>query len=196
MGGLLLLVAALLLAIWAAFQSNQPATLTVAGHRPTIEAVAANMMEMHRAAVDFVKLSANRNPVSGNWAWNFSSHNNVLCSGSYPANSVAGSCTAPTTELRLPSFLANIYNWEVYYTSDGAGGAADIVVTYAALPADMLGGYSSTQVARALASYAPAEGWLYGVTTATSPPTLPSGSGTQNLPIANQGVVALATIIP
>lgn len=198
MGGILILVAAILLAVWSLFQSNMPATLTVAGDRPTIEAVAANMMEMHRAAVNFVSHSVNRDPASGNWAWTLTTYPSVVCAGTYPTNSVGGTCVAPTTELRLPSFMANLYNWRVYYYSDGAGGADDIVVTYANNASDSVAGYTSLEIGRALANYAPAEGWMYGVTTATSPPTLPaaSGSGTQDLPISNQSVAALATIIP
>ncbi len=206
MGGFLLIIVATLIALFYALMPGQQdsSSAVFTANKPAVQAVAANMVEFHRAAVDFVSLSVNRNPASQSWAFSFQDQTAVRCptysGGLYPANSVGGNCTAGTaTELRVPSFMSQLYNWRVYYYSDGAGGAQDIVVTYAAAATDQVGGYTSAEVRAGLADYSLAsEGWYWGVTETVSPYTLSNGTTTLTLPLsfAVPSVVAIATVIP
>jgi hypothetical protein len=200
MSGFIVLVLSLILAV-GMFMLGDLGYLEREGSnvaRPQVEAVAANLIEAHRAAVTFVTMTQNRNPTSLSWSWSLSSQGSVTCAGTYPANSSGGSCTSPTTEYKLPAFIQNIYNWTTYYSSDGVGGAADVVVTYASNSGHTPGGYTQAEVATALRSYDMAGlGWYFGLTTSGSPPTLSNSAGTsQNLPISTTGVVGVATIIP
>lgn len=211
MGAFLVLIAAVLIAIWASLVPTASDTSQTAYslNRPALQAVAANMIEFHRAAIAFVRQAANRNPVSTTWSWTFSNQTNVRCvanytGGLYPVGSSGGSCSTPVTEFTLPSFLSNMYSWNVYYYSNGSGGSDDIVITYAASSIDSIAGYTSSEVSTALSDYnlLTESNWYWGVTSdplpAGVPYTLSNGTVTLNLPtgFSTLGVVAIATIIP
>lgn len=211
MGAFLVIIVAVLIALWASLAptANDTSQTAFSLNRPAVQAVAANMIEFHRAAVAFVSQASNRNPASTSWSWTFSNQINVRCSagytgGLYPAGSSGGSCSAPITEFTPPAFLSNIYNWNVYYYSNGSGGNDDIVITYAASSADSIAGYTSTDVSTALSDYnlITESNWYWGVTAdplpAGVPYTLSNGTTTLNLPtgFTALGVAAIATIIP
>lgn len=206
MGGFIVVIAAVFIALLASFNATyldmQKSNI---GSTPTsIQAVAANLIEYHRAAVDFVSQTANRNPPSTTWTWTASNQASVRCSpyssATYPTGSVGGTCTAPTTEFRPPVFFSILYNWSTYYKSDGAGGANDIVVTYVTSSSISLDGYTSQEVANALNDYALSSetSWYWGLTTAEASPRLSNGTTYLTMPtgFSTQSVVAIATVIP
>ena len=208
MGGFLVLVASLIVLMLTIFLP-QVDDLSAYNERSSLEAASANMVAFHQAAVDFVSLPENRNPVGGSWSFTYASQAVVRCPGSYAggtydSNGIATSpnCTAGlATEFKLPSYFAPIYNWSSYYVSDGAGGNDDILVTYVQDSSDDIAGYNSAEVAAILRNYALAtkSGWYWGVTeTSGSPLTLANDSESVTLPagFSATGVVAIATIIP
>lgn len=207
MGGFLVVIVTLLLAVWVAMVPLRSERLVddVSVSRPSAQAVAGNMIEVHQAAVDFVSQTVNKAPASNTWSFTLTSQASVRCppsytSGAYPTNSVGGTCTAPATEFRPPEFAAQtsttaIYNWNIYYRV----GTPNIVVTYATAGA-LPGGYSASQIAAALDSYnlkATKTSWYWGVTPASAPYTLSNGSSTLTLPsgFSSASTVGIATII-
>ncbi len=211
MGVFLVIVVAILIALWASLvpTTNETSQTAFTANRPAVQAVAANMIEFHRAVVAFVSQGANRNPASTTWSWSFSNQVNVRCvatytGGLYPAGSSGGSCSAPITEFTPPTYLSNIADWNVYYYSNGSGGSDDIAITYAAASSTVLAGYTSTEVATALADYnlINERTWYWGVTVDPAPAgvpyTLSNGTTTLTLPtgFTALGVVAIATVIP
>lgn len=210
MGAFLVIIIGVLLALWASLAPNtaEDGRTAFTYNRPSVQSVVGNMVAFHRAAIDFVSQTSNRNPVSTTWTWTFSSQVNVRCptytGGLYPTNSVGGSCSAPISEFVPPTYVSNIYNWNVYYYSNGAGGSDDILVTYVASSSDSVAGYTSDDVSTALADYGLASetNWYWGVTTDPAPVgvpyTLSNGTTTLNLPtgFTALGVAAIATIIP
>lgn len=212
MGAFLVIIIGVLLALWATLTPNtaEEGRTAFTYNRPSVQSVVGNMIAFHRTAIDFVSQTSNRNPVSTTWTWTYSSQVNVRCptytGGLYPTNSVGGSCSLVTgvTEFVPPTYLSNIYNWNVYYYSNGAGGNDDIVVTYVASSSDSVAGYTSDDVSTALADYGLTSetNWYWGVTTDPAPAgvpyTLSNGTTTLNLPtgFTALGVAAIATIIP
>jgi len=221
MGAFLVMLAAIALAIMVSMMpvGSDFSRTAFVGDKPSLQAVAANMVEFHRAAVDFASRTQNRNPLLGtpkNWSFTYETQTTVRCSGNYTGgtystngNATSPDCTGDTSDFHPPSFMytsatgaasVEVYNWRVYYQSDGAGGSDDILVTYANSSSDAPGGYTSAQVAIGLDDFELADetDWFWGVTTATVPPTLSDGTTTQNMPsgFSTQNVVAIATIIP
>lgn len=206
MGAFLVIVVAVLIALWASLapKGSDDARTAFTATRPGVQAVVANLIDFHRAGIDFVSQTSNRNPASATWTWTFTNQINVRCptytGGLYPTNSVGGSCGTPNTEFRSPSYLSVIYNWNDYYYSDGAGGSDDILVTYVAASGDSVGGYTSAEVATALADYGLSgeTNWYWGVTAGAGPYTLSNGTATLTLPagFTAAGVLAVATVIP
>ncbi len=208
MGAFIVIIAAILLALWAVLlpldgESPMANTPTI---RPSVQAVAGNMVQFHQAAVDFVSQTANRTPVDSQWAWGLNNLGTVLCTGSYPTNSAGGTCVAPTTEFRLPSFISTtspLYNWNSYYVD----GSTDMVVTYSR-SGDEPGGFTPTEINAALVEYGLANNynadWYWGVTGASAPYELSNGTVTLTVldtPVAiavplTAGVIAIATVIP
>ena len=205
MGGFVILLLALMAVLGVMFSTQETGPVGgMSDNKPGLQAVAGNLFEFHRQAVDFVSQSQNRNPTNGTlpnrfWAFTASNQAAVLCSGAYPTGSVGGTCTAPTTEFRPPAFFNNLYNWNVCHVSDGAGGNTDIVVTYATA-GDAPGGYAGSAIAEALRGFKPDT--YYGVTTAGSVisneagATLTLGACASPCGVACASVVAIATIIP
>ncbi len=209
MGGFLVLFVAIAISLLVALMSaGQDVSQTAfVGDHPTAQAVAANMIEFHRAAVDFVSRTQNRNPTTLSWSWSYTTQTTVRCSASYAGgtydtsgNATSPDCTGDTSEFRVPGFSVNIYNWKAYYRSDGAGGSDDIVVTYANASTDVLAGYSSQAIASALNEFGLAgeTDWYWGVTPGSGGITLSNGTATLTMPtgFSKRNVVAIATIIP
>lgn len=211
MGAFVVIISAILLALWAVLlpldgespMANTPTT------RPSVQAVAGNMIQFHQAAVDFVTQTANRAPVDAQWSWGLGDLKPVTCpltGGNYPTNSVGGTCVAPTTEFRLPTFISTtspLYSWSSYYVD----GTTDMVVTYSAA-GDSPGGFTPTEINSALVEYGLANNynanWYWGVTDATAPYHLSNGTTTLTVidtPVAiavplTADVIAIATVIP
>ena len=211
MGGFLVLFVSILIMILVTLtpSANDPAVSPSVVARPALQSVAANMIDFHRAAIYFARKPENRNPNGGMWTFSYSSQDNVRCSttyagGTYLTNGIATSpnCSSGLeTEFRLPSYYAALYDWNVYYESDGPGGADDILITYVKDSIDSVAGYSSEQVLAALNDYdlQTESNWYWGVTEASgSPLSLDDGEMALSLPSAFSvhGVSAIATIIP
>lgn len=200
MGGFLIIIVATILALWAALlpgrESDKTSVFTAS--QPGVQAVAANMIEFHRAAVDFVTLGPNTNPTSGEWTFSRSDLSKVLCSGTYLADANhdgGGDCTSGAeTQFRLPSYLTDLHDWQVFYEPDGQ----NLLVTYSS--GTNLAGYTPEQVNSALADYNLAgQGWYWGVVSGNAPYTLSNGTDTQNTPTGMpnaDGALLILSIIP
>ncbi len=198
MGGFLVVMAALLLALLASILplgGGEPLTSGGALNRPSVQVVAGNLVQYHAAAVDFV--TANRNPASTTWTFTDSDQSTVRCASSY-----TGGTYAPcSTEFAPPGFLApsvmgtsaNVVDWTVYYKDS----TEDIVVTYATSSSNVAG-YAPAQIARALDDFSLGTAysdWYWGVVAGGVLPnpsnlTMPTGYAGGN------GVVAIATVLP
>lgn len=209
MGGFLMIFVALVISLFVMMTpAGQNTTQTAfVGDRPTPQAVAANMIEFHRAAVDFVSRTENRNPTTLSWSWSYTTQTTVRCSATYPGgtydtngNATTPDCSGDTSDFRTPGFSVNIYDWRAYYRSDGAGGSNDIVVTYANSSTDVLAGYSSETIVTALNEFGLAgeTDWYWGVTPGSGGITLSNGTTSLTMPagFTTRNVVAIATIIP
>lgn len=204
MGGFLVVIAALLIAVMVAvlpMTGNEPLVVEGNLNRPSVQVVAGNMVQYHLSAIEFVSNAANRNPASTTWSFSDADLRTVRCVGNYTDGTYSG-CT---TEFRPPGFMpvstyaagsANIVNWNVYYKDD----TTDVVVTYAA-STTAVAGYTPAQVARALDDYKLATtytSWYWGVVGATTTNTLdaPSSLTMPTGYAGGNGVVAIATVIP
>lgn len=209
MGGFLIMIVSLLMVVLYSFtHSTQDANRTVQFlEKPGVQAVVANMIAYHQAAVDFLVKTENRNPVTGKWEFSALSPQAVYCSSSYAGgtyntagNAVSPDCAGGTSDFHLPSYLTPMHDWTVYYSSDGAGGSDDIVVTSLTSSSDTVDGYTSQQLLSAIADYDLGNGtvWFWGITPSSAPLTLSNYDTTINLPagFTRTSVFALATIIP
>lgn len=208
MGAFIVIIVTMLTAIWMALSpyGQDTAQINPNPNRPALQAVAANMIEFHQAVVNFVTMTQNKTPASTMWQFTYASQAAVRCSGSYsgglyPANSVAGTCSAPATELPMPSFLNSalpVYDWVVCYAS----GSQNIVVTYSRKD-ELPGGYTPTEVAAALADYGVSDNhsnWYWGVVKAgpqlDTPSTLALPTTCTSIERPKVSDVAIATVIP
>ena len=206
MGAFVVIIVTLLAAIWLALSPFGQDALQINPHpsRPAVQAVAANMIEFHQAAVNFVSMSANAAPASTRWDFTYLNQASVRCApyvGASYTSVVPAGCTAPVTAFPMPGYLSDTdpaYDWVVCYQT----GSPNIVVTYSRT-GDAPGGYAPAEIVAALDDYN-IEGnytnWYWGVTAvgpALSQPsalTLPvTCTGTQAVGV---GVIALATSIP
>lgn len=200
MGGFVTVIVALLVAVWLALSPFSQNTRSVS---PTLtripaQAVAANMVEFHRAAVSFVSQTANK---SLNWTFSYLSQATVRCSpyasASYTTYVPAG-CTGTATALQMPGYMSDTvatYDWVVCYRT----GSPNIVVTYSR-NGENPGGYSPTDLAAALTDYNITNSfstWYWGVVATgpamATPTALTLPSCTTAVPV---GAIALATTIP
>lgn len=200
MGGFLLVVVALLMAVWLSLSPlglNAP-TVNPNPSRASVQSVAASLMEFHMAAVNFVSQTANK---SLNWTFSYLDQTTVRCSpysGATYTTYVGAGCSGTPTALQMPSYMSDTvatYDWIVCYRT----GSPNIVVTYSR-SGENPGGYSPAEIAAVLRDYNVSSAystWYWG-TVATGPAmsnptalTLPSC--TTAVPV---GAVALATTIP
>lgn len=204
MGAFIIVIVTMLLAVWMAISPYGPdwGQVDNAPSKVAVQAVAANMMEFHEAALRFVTQAANRTPTSTRWEFSYTAQAPVRCppysGGAYPANTTTGTCTPPATALVMPSYLSEtmpVYDWVVCYQS----GTPNVLVTYART-GDEPGGYTAAQIAASLAGFnfpASKSNWYWGVVGAGPSLSLPAslalpGSCTVSL---TSGMVAIATAI-
>lgn len=209
MGAFVVVIVALLMAVWLviapygqdAQQSNTNPT------QAGVQAIAANMIRFHQAAVDFVSLTANKAPTSTRWGFTYLNQAAVRCSpyasAAYPTNSVSGTCAAPATAFSMPSFMSDTvaaYDWVVCYQT----GSPNIVVTYSR-SGENPGGHTPAEISAALADYSISSNytnWYWGVTTAgpavnlPSALTLPVTCTTSPASAVPVGAIAIATVVP
>lgn len=146
MGGYLIMAVALLLSLFAMlYPGPQDAAQTsVSTARPTLQAVAANMLEVHRAAFEFVNKTQNRVPNPDDtlcgpnggggdgmgcwWGDIVSDLSLVTCSpgGVYDTAgmAVAPSCSSPQSDFQL-GMIQKIYDWEFQFQCDYLAARAD-----------------------------------------------------------------------
>lgn len=204
MGAFLVVFVTMLLAIWVAMVplKNDVPVSDISARKPTVQAVAANMIQVHQAAVDFVQQSVNKAPTSTTWSFTVTNQASVRCNtysgGTYPSNTASGTCAGTPTEFRSPEFMdatTPIYDWNVYYKS----GTPNVVVTYASVSATP-GGYTMAEINTALAAYSLKENypnWYWGVTQSSAPYSLSNGATSLTMPtgFSSASVIAIATEI-